>query len=112
MSVTVAALKERVTIETPSLPVADGDLGFTQTWTAIAHRIPASIVPTTARDQERVIAQTVRSSTNYTATLRYVPGVTTKARLVWHGRTNRTLAILGVDEQGPDLELTCLEAVT
>lgn len=109
------ALRHRITIELPAAAVPDSEGGFTQTWSALASRIPASVTPATARDLERVVANTVQSTASHLVTLRYLAGVTTKARLIFHDRTDRTFSIQGIhdpEERHLRLNLACEEVVT
>ena len=93
-------LRHCVTIQTPGANVPDGDGGFTQSWTALASRIPAAVAPATARDLERVVAGTVQSTASHLVTIRYLAGVTTAQRVVFHDSVgDRTFSINGVMDE-------------
>lgn len=111
----IGALRHRVSLQTPGVSVPDGDGGYTQTVTTLASRVPASVVPATARSLERVVANTVTSNASHLVTLRYLPGVTLQTSLVFHdGATDRPMSITGkhdTDERHIELVLECQEAV-
>lgn len=111
----IGSLRHRVTLRTPAVPIADGDGGYTRAVTTLASRVPASVVPASAKSLERVKANTVASSATHVVTLRYLPGVTTQTELVFHdGPTDRPMAITGLsdtEERHVELVLTCEEAV-
>ena len=112
----VGALRHRVTLQRPGDPVPDGDGGYTETWTTLGSRVPASVEPATARSLERIAASTVTSTASHLVTLRYLRGVTTKTRLVFHdGGTDRTMSVTGThdtEERHRVLVLECLEDVS
>lgn len=111
----VGTLRHTVTIQTPGPNVPDGDGGFTNTWPALVSRIPASVAPASARDLERVVASTVQSTASHLVTIRYVAGVTTAQRVIFHDSVgDRTLSINGVtdeDERHVQLVMACTELV-
>jgi SPP1 family predicted phage head-tail adaptor len=111
----VGYLRHRVTLETPTT-VPDGEGGFTETWAVLGLRIPAAVEPATARELERVAANTVTTTASHLVTIRYLPGVTTKTRVTFHdGPTNRILSIEGThddEERHRMLILQCTEAVS
>lgn len=109
------SLRHRVTLQSPSAPVADGDGGFTQTWTAFATRISAKVEPATARSLERVVANSVQSRASHLVTIRYRTGVTTTSRVVFHDVSDRTFSVAGVvdpNERRIRLVLACEEIVS
>lgn len=71
----------------------DGDGGYTQTWSDLS---PATmfckIEPATAQQLERVAGGTIESTASHIVTMDYHPGVTTKTRIVFDGRT---LSVVG-----------------
>lgn len=111
----VGALRHRVSLELPGGTVPDGDGGYLQTWSTLASRVPASVLPATERSLERVTANTVTANASHTVTLRYLAGVTTQARLVFHdGSVDRPMSVTGVhdtEERHVELILECQEAV-
>lgn len=120
LTVRAGALNKRVTLENPSAPVSDNDGGFTTLWppsggTTLA-KVWASVQPATARDLERVVAGTVQSNASHLVTVRYIPGVTTKTRVIFHDTVgDRTFSVTGIhdpDERHISLVLACQEVVT
>lgn len=111
----VGALRHRITLQTPGAPVPDGDGGYTESWTTLGRRVPASVEPASARALERIAVNTVTSTASHVVTLRYLSGVTTKTRVVFHdGPTDRTLSVTGYhdpQEKHRVLILECVEDV-
>lgn len=101
-----------VSVTNPGTPAADGDGGFTQTWTAAS---PAtwhcSIEPATQRDLERVAAGTVIAEASHVLKGRYHSGVTTKSRLTFKARTFNVTGVSNVEERSIDLEVIAVEVV-
>jgi head-tail adaptor len=103
--------------------VPDGDGGFTQAWTSLSPpEVWASILPATARDLERVVANTVQASASHVVRMRFHDGVTTKTRLTKGPRNpdgklpagSRELQVTSVqniEERNVELVLTCTERV-
>lgn len=103
------SLRHRVTLQTPAT-AADGDGGYTDTWTALA-TVWASVVPATAHDLERAVAGTVQSSATHLVTIRYLAGVTTKTRVLFGTRTLQVTGVQNPDERNISLVLVCQEIV-
>lgn len=99
-----------ITIETPGVPVPDGDGGYTQTWTPVT-AVYASIMPATVRDLERLRQGTVIAQASHVVTLPYVTGVTTKARVVFGARTFAIVGVATPEERPRELVLLCSENV-
>jgi SPP1 family predicted phage head-tail adaptor len=112
--VRAGALRHRITLQNPkSPPTPDGDGGYTEDpWTTLAANVPASIVPATARDLERVVAGTVQSSATHLVTIRYLAGVTTKTRVVFGTRLLSVTGVQNPEERNISLVLVCQESVT
>lgn len=97
-----------VTFENPDPPVADGEGGYTQTWTAL---VPATwyvrIRPASARDAERVTAGTVVTHLSHVIHGRSHPGVSTLTRMVWRDPSGvlRTFQITSVATDARDREM-------
>jgi head-tail adaptor len=109
-------LRHRVTLETPSAAISNGDGGFVhpEPWPVLAYRIAANVKPASARDLERLVSGTVQSSASHLVKIRYMSGVTTQERLVYHDITDRAMAITGVidlEERHVWLVLSCEETV-
>lgn len=108
------AQKERVTLQNPGAKVPDGDGGYTQTYAPFLERVPAKVEAATARNLERVIANSVQAQASHLVTVRYNADTTTESRVVWHHRAgDKTLSVTGVhdDGNGVELVLACNEAV-
>lgn len=114
-----------LTLENPSAPIADGDSGYTQTWTALTpSRMWAEIVPATARRMqfEVAIANTVESQGSHIVTMRFHSGITTKTRLTKGPRNtdgslatgSREFQVVGVQGDAKEIEtlLFCAERVS
>jgi hypothetical protein len=113
--VNIGALRHRVSLTTPGPPVSDGDAGFIRTPLTFASRVPASVVPATARNLERVVGNTVASMASHLVTIRFLPGVNTQTGLIFHdGTMDRPMSITGMhdtDERHIELILECREVV-
>lgn len=111
----VGALRHRVTLTNPGVDVPDGEGGFTRVPSVLASRVPASVMPASARSLERVVANTVTSNASHLVTIRYLPGVTMQTALVFHdGAWDRPMSITGkhdTDEKHEQLILECQEQV-
>jgi head-tail adaptor len=119
----IGTLRHLVTLDSPGTPVPDGDGGFTQAWTPLSPpEVWASILPATARDLERVVANTVQAAASHLVGMRYHSGVTTKTRITKGPRnTDGTLpagsrefqvtSVQNPEERNVELVLTCTERV-
>jgi head-tail adaptor len=120
----VGRFNQFVTLENPGGSTPDGDGGFTQAWMPLSPaQVWASITPATARDLERVVANTVQASASHVVRLRFHDGVTTKTRLTKGPRNpdgtlpagSREFQVTSVqnpEERDVELVLTCTERVT
>jgi SPP1 family predicted phage head-tail adaptor len=101
-----------VLFQSPGTPVANGDGGFTQSWTDL---VPGSwhvsIEPATARDLERVAAGTVLSTASHIVKGRYHPGVNTSTRMIFGGRTFSITGKANLEERSIHMELIAVEVV-
>lgn len=108
----VADRPHRVTLQNPSTPVADGDGGFTQTWTdLVPPALSVKIAPATAADLERVTAGTVLSTATHIVTGPYHAQVTTKTRILFNGRAFSVVGVSNPEERNVELVLVCVEVV-
>lgn len=109
---TIGAYRHLVLFQNPGSPVPNGDGGYTQSWT---DTVPAnwfvSIEPASVRDLERVAGGTVLSTAAYIVRGRYHPGVTTKTRMVFGGRTFSITGVANVEERSITMELIAVEVV-
>jgi SPP1 family predicted phage head-tail adaptor len=101
-----------VTLDKPGTPVPDGEGGFTQA------REPLSppdwyveIKPATARDLERVVANTVQSTASHLVTGDYRPDVNTQTRVTFGARIFEVTGVQNPEERNRDLVLVCEEVV-
>jgi|SRR6185436_19711162 len=108
----IGTLRHRVVLENPGTPVADGDGGFTLTWTALfPSPVAAAIVPATARDLERIVAGTVFGTATHLVTIRYHSGVTLQTRVTFGTRVFSVTGIQNWEERNISLTLVCVEVV-
>lgn len=119
----LGSLRHRVTLENPGGSVPDTEGGFTQAWALLSPpKMWAAIIPATARDLERVVANTVQASASHLITMRYHSGVTTKTRITKGPRNtdgslqagSREFSVTGVfnkEERNVELTLACQEVV-
>uniref|UniRef100_A0A6M3J723 Putative head-tail joining protein n=1 Tax=viral metagenome TaxID=1070528 RepID=A0A6M3J723_9ZZZZ len=108
----IGSLRHQVRLETPT-ETADGDGGYTTTWALLDPPVVwAAIEPASQQRLERVVANAVSSDTSHIVTIRYHSGVTTKARVVFAGRTLSVVGVQNVQERNEILMLACVEKVT
>lgn len=104
--------RHAVTFQNPGPAVADGDGSYTETWTDLT---PApwrvSIDQASARDLERAGVGTVTSGASYVVRGFRHPGVTTKSRMRFDGRTLAITGVYNVQERGVYMELIAVEQV-
>lgn len=110
----IANKNKRVSIQALGATVPDGQGGFTRAPVTLADHVLAEIKAATARELERVVANSVQSSASHLVTIDYVPGVTTESQAVFHDSVgDRTFSISGIEdpeEQHVELILACEEA--
>lgn len=115
LSAALGRMTHYVRLEDPGTPTADGDGGYTETWTALN---PAdawcSVKAAGGRTGERRIASTVVAQATHEVVMRYHTGVSTKTRIRWRDQagTTRALSVVdvdNVDERGEVLRLSCVE---
>src|SRR5262245_16548471 len=113
---TAGEYRQRVTIQTRA-EVSDGHDGLTESWTNVHARWPARVLPLAGRDLER--ARQIDPRISHEVTFRYWRDYPTdldggRARLVYHGLTDRSFEIVGppidVDELHVELMMLCREA--
>jgi head-tail adaptor len=115
--ISAGTLRHRVTLETPGAPIPDptGGGDFTQAWTVLGSRLPASVAPATARSLEQLRVNTVTSMATHLVTVRYLAGVTTQTRATFHdGDVDRVMSVTGThdpEERHVVLILECVEQV-
>ena len=103
---TIGRDQHLVSFEEPGPPAPDGEGGYTDTWLPLS---PATwyvrLATATGRDQERVQAGTVVSHHTHMVHGRFHPGVTTKARMLFGGRTYQITSVVNIDGRGLEMEL-------
>lgn len=93
-------------------PIADGDGGFADTWVPLSPgRIKASISPATPADISRKVGNAVIEKVSHLVAIWYHPGVTTKTRITFDGRSLFVRGIQNEDEMNIALQLACEEIV-
>lgn len=121
--VNIGSLRWRVTLQNPGDPVADSDGAPSLRWppdggTTLASRVYAAVTPAVGRmlrTLQGLVAATSEATATHIVTIRYLAGVTTQTRVVFHdGTRDRLLYVTGVfdeEEQHVALRLLCNEAV-
>jgi head-tail adaptor len=99
----------KLTIENPGGQVPDGEGGYTEGWETLVDTLWGRLAPASKTDLEKVIAGTVTAVMPYLAVVPYVAGVTTRSRILYHGREFAILGWRNVDERNIRLEIVCEE---
>lgn len=108
----VGTLRHLVTLEGPGPAVPDGDGGFTRAWSPLSpSQMWASIMPATARDLERLVANTVQSTASHVITMRFHPQVNTQTRIVFGARTFQVNGVQNPEEKNVELRIAATEVV-
>jgi len=109
----IGDFRHLVTFQDPSAAVPDGAGGYTQTWSDLQ---PATwfvaVQPAGAGDLERLAAGSVITPASHVVRGRYHPGVSTKTRMLFSGRTFAITGTRNVDERSIHMELVAVEQVT
>jgi head-tail adaptor len=104
--------KHLVTFQDP-VDVPDGVGGYTQTWHDLTPPTwKVQIAPVSATDQERSSGGTVMTAVLATVRGHYHPGVTTRTRMLYNGKTYQITAATAVDDRPPTMELMAVEQGT
>src|SRR5262245_32931086 len=99
----VSARPHRITLQDPGSPVPDGSGGYTESWTDLAPpQLSASIDPLPLRGNEFVDANTVTAMRTYLIGIPYHPGVSTKTRVLFKGRTFSVTGVRNREERNVD----------
>ena len=103
-----------VTFQDPSAAVPDGAGGYTQTWADLQ---PAQwfvqVQQAPIGDLERTAAGgSVITTASHVVRGRYHPGVSTKTRMLFNGKTYSITGTRTPDERGILMELAAVEQVT
>jgi head-tail adaptor len=102
-----------VTFQEPGPTVPDGAGGYTQTWADLPPTWYVEIQSQPVGDVERTSAGgSVQSTPSFVVRGRYHPGVSTRTRMLFNGKTYSITGTKNVDERGLDMELAAVEQVT
>lgn len=108
---TIGDRRHLITLQNPGPPVPTGT-GYTQTWTdLVPPTMFAKIDIATGRDLERQAAGTILSAATHIVTMPYHPGVTTKTRIIFEGRTLNVTGVGDPDERHVETVAVCVEQV-
>jgi len=112
VTILIGELRQVVTLSNPGTPVADGDGGFTLTYTALdPEEWRCAIEKASVRAAERHFAATITAHASYIMRGRFHPGITTETRMVWTDRSGaeHTGNVLDVDDtEGAGVETVAL----
>jgi SPP1 family predicted phage head-tail adaptor len=101
-------LRQRITIQQRSTTTDVGP-GKTVAWTSLAASVPASVLPSTQRPTEAILAAAERATVFYDVHLRYLSTVTPAHRIAWGTKTLQIHSVADVDGRRRELHLTCSE---
>jgi head-tail adaptor len=109
----IGDFRHLVTFQDPGDPIPDGVGGYTQTWQGLTPPTwHVQVAPLAAHDLERLAAGgSVVTTGSHLVRGRYHPGVTTKTRMLFSGRTFSITGTRTADERGIFMELTAVEQV-
>lgn len=107
MALLASLLRHRVTIEQPVL-VADGQGGYTKSWSTFA-TVWARMIPASGSENASTGQQV--SEINYRVTIRPLAGVTNAMRLNWGGRVFNIRSVMDPDGMEASLVLNVEEGV-
>jgi len=103
----IGKLRHRITIQEYAAS-RDSFGAQVQTWADKA-TVFASIAPVSGK--EYFAAQQINSEITTKITIRYLPGITPKMRVLFNGRIFEILAVLNHEERNIELNLMCKESV-
>ncbi len=101
----IGNLRHRVTLQQKTV-IEDDLKQHTENWTDIAS-VWARIEPLSGR--EYFAAKQINSEISVRVTIRYLPGITTEARVVFGGRIFEVLSVVNPEERCESLILMCRE---
>lgn len=102
---TAAVLRNRVTIQQPS--ASRGKLGGVKEGWADVGTVWAAVAPISGR--EFFAAQQVNSEVTHRVTIRYLPGVDAKMRVIYGKRVLEIQSVIDPQERHVELQLMCVE---
>lgn len=101
----------RILLQKPG-PEVPTDDGYAQSWIDLAPpKLFARIDPATARDLERVFAGAVISTASHVVRMPYHPGITTKTRIIFNGRTFEVTGVSSPEERQTETVCAVTEEV-
>ena len=102
--------RHRVVFQNPGAAVADGDGGYTQTWTDLTPTgWYVAIAPASPNDLERFTSSTVITQMTNLVRGDFHPGVTTATRMQFSGQTFAIAGTRDPDKRGITMELLAVE---
>ncbi|RPH52601.1 MAG: hypothetical protein EHM91_00040 [Planctomycetota bacterium] len=106
--------RHRVTFQDPGPAVPDGAGGYTQTWQDLTPPTwQVQIAPATVADLERISGGgSVVTTGGSVVRGHYHPGVSTKTRMLFNGKTYSITGVRSIEERGIKMELSVVEQVT
>ena len=108
----IARRPHLVLLQNPGPAIADGDGGFTQTWSDLVPRsLYVSIAPATAADLERVARGTVLSAATQIVKGPHHPQITTKTRILFGARQFEVTGVSNPEERNVETIAICVELV-
>lgn len=107
---TAGERRHTIELENPGEPVSDNEGGFTVVPVNLG-RFKAKIEPSTQRNLERLVSNTVASEVSHVVSLPYVDGVTTKTNVLFGVRVLQVVGIQNPEERNLELRLACVERV-
>jgi ABC-type Fe3+ transport system substrate-binding protein len=108
----IGDFRERVTFQEPSDPLPDGAGGYTQTWQDLTPPTWKVQIVEAAGDQEGVATGSVLTAVVTTIRGHYHPGISTRARMLYNGKTYTITSSRTVGGLPPVMELTAVEQGT
>lgn len=109
----IGSRRHNVTLDNPGPSVPDGEGGFIQARVELFPRHAwARIQPATARNLERVVANTVQSTATHIISMPFHPQVTTATRVTFGTRLFEVTGVQNPEERNIELVLACHEVVT
>ena len=109
----IGDFRHLVTFQDPGEPMPDGVGGYTQTWAPLQPPTwYVQIASPSAHDLERISGGgSVTTTATHMVRGRYHPGVSTKTRMLFNGKTYSITGTSTADERGIFMELTAVEQV-
>ena len=109
----VGVRPHRIWLQAPGPMVPTDDGGYEQSWVDLAPpRAYAKISTATAVDMQQMFADsTTLSTASHVINLPHHPGITTKVRILFDGRTFMVTGVADPDSRKAETVLACTEVV-